>query len=118
MLIAQITWPSGAGIKLNTFCLWPLNETTVAPNERGGEKKGGREISCGAGFLPPVTKATLTKNCARTKRNKRSPRKKFNQFARDMIILCFYLFMVYAFYFIVLLFVVLPFGLGFLCLGP
>jgi len=46
------------------------------------------------------------------KRNKRRPRKKFNQFARDMIILCFYLFMVYAFYFIFYCYIFCLFFLG------
>jgi len=57
VLIAQITWPSGEGIKLNTFCLWPLNETTLGVfiyKERVHPQFG-------LVFLP---RAVLTKKCA------------------------------------------------------
>lgn len=97
MLIVQITWPSGASIKLNTFCLWPLNETSL--------------VERSVFFTPPVEVEISAKGYAhvdqksvRSKSNKRRSREKFNQFARDMIILCFYLFMVPAFYFILFCF--------------
>jgi len=60
VLIAQITWPSGEGIKLNTFCLWPLNETTLV--QRGVFIYKERvHPHFGLVFLP---RAVLTKKCA------------------------------------------------------